>query len=67
MAASVNPHPMTTQAKRGFRLPAGKLTLSATTSSHLSPVPTSVHTALADLSSCRAMEEEYDILITNST
>jgi hypothetical protein len=56
----INPHSMTTQAKRGFQLPADKLTLSTTSSSLLSPVPTSVHAALTDLSWRRAMEEEYD-------
>jgi hypothetical protein len=39
---------MTTWAKWGFWLQANKLTLSATSSSPLSPVPTSVHTALAN-------------------
>jgi hypothetical protein len=67
MAPPVNPHPMTTRAKRSFRLPADKLTLSATSSSSLSPVPTYVRAALADPSWRRAMEEEYAILITNNT
>jgi hypothetical protein len=38
MAPPANPHPMTTQAKRGFQLPADKLTLLATSSSLLSPL-----------------------------
>jgi hypothetical protein len=63
----VNPHPMTMRVKRGFRLPNDKLTLSATSSSLLSPMPTFIHAALVDLSWCRAMEEEYDALITNNT
>jgi hypothetical protein len=58
---------MTTQAKQGFRLSADKLTLSATSSSPLSPVPTSVRAALTDLSWRRAMEDEYAALITNNT
>jgi hypothetical protein len=58
---------MTTRVKRGFRLPSDKLTLSATSSSPLSPVPTSVHAALIDLSWRCAMEKEYDALITNNT
>jgi hypothetical protein len=58
---------MTTQAKQGFRLPADKLTLSATSSSPLSPVPTSVRAALTDLSWRHAMEDEYAALITNNT
>jgi hypothetical protein len=67
VAPPVNPHPMTTWMKRGFRLPADKLMLSATSSSLLSPVPTSVRTALADLSWHRAMEGQYDALIRNNT
>jgi hypothetical protein len=58
---------MTTRAKRGFRIPADKLSLLATSSSTPSPVPTSVCAALTDPSWCRAMEEEYDALITNNT
>jgi hypothetical protein len=48
-------------------LPADKLTLSATSSSLLSPVPTSVRAALTDPSWRHAMEEEYYALITNNT
>jgi hypothetical protein len=58
---------MTTRAKRGFWLPADKLTLSTTSSSLLSPVPTSICGTLADPSSRCAMKEEYDTLITNNT
>jgi hypothetical protein len=67
VAPPVNPHPMTTRVKRGFRLPINILTLSATSSSLLSPVPTSICAALTDPSWRCAMEEEYDILITNNT
>jgi hypothetical protein len=67
MAPLVNPHPMTTRVKRGFRLPADKLTLSATSSSSLSPMPPSIRTALADLSWHHAMVEEYASLIANNT
>jgi hypothetical protein len=67
VAAPVNPHMMTTRAKRGFHLPIDKRTLSATSSSSLSLVPTSVCAALTDPSWRRAMEEEYDALITNNT
>jgi hypothetical protein len=63
----VNPHPMTMRVKRGFRLPADKLTLSATSSSPLSPVPSSIRATITDPSWCHAMEEEYDNLITNNT
>jgi hypothetical protein len=58
---------MTTRAKRGFWLPVDKLTLSGTPSSPLSLVPISVRATLADPSWRRAMEEEYDALITNNT
>jgi hypothetical protein len=58
---------MITRMKRGFRLPADKLTLLATSSSVLSLVPTSAHATLADPSWRHAMEEEYDALIANST
>jgi hypothetical protein len=62
----VNPHLMTTRTKQGFRLPADKLTLSATSASALSPVPSSVRVALIDLNWRRAMEEEFATLITNN-
>jgi hypothetical protein len=67
VAPLVNPYPMTTWAKRGFWIPADKLSLSATSSSTLSPVPTSIRAALTDPSWRRAMEEEYDALIANNT
>jgi hypothetical protein len=67
VAPLVNPHSMTMRAKRDFQLSADKLTLSATSLSPLSLVPTSVRTTLADPSWHRAMEEEYDVLITNNT
>jgi hypothetical protein len=57
---------MTTRAKREFWLPTDKLTLSPTSSSPLSPVPTSVYVALADPSWRCVIEEEYDALITNN-
>jgi hypothetical protein len=67
MAPPLNPHPMTMRAKWGFGLSADKLTLSATSSPPLSPMPTSVHIAFANSSWRHAMEEEYDALITNNT
>jgi hypothetical protein len=67
VAPPVNPHLMTTWVKRGFRLPADKLMLSATSSSPLSPVPTSIRAALTDPSWRHAIEAEYDDLITNNT
>jgi hypothetical protein len=58
---------MTTRVKRGFRIPADKLSLSTTSSLTLSPMPTSIRAAHTDPSWCRAMEEEYDALIANNT
>jgi hypothetical protein len=58
---------MTTRVKLGFRLPADRLTLSTTSSLHLSLVPTSIHATLIDMSWHRAMEEEYDAFIANNT
>jgi hypothetical protein len=55
VAPPVNPHPMPTWAKGGFRLSADRLTLSATSALTLSPVPSSVHTALIDPNWRRAM------------
>jgi hypothetical protein len=52
---------MTRRAKRGFWLLIDKLTLSATSSSPFSLVPTSVHAALTDPSRRRAMEEEMQL------
>jgi hypothetical protein len=57
---------MTTRAKRGFRLPADKLTFSATSSSPLSPMPTFIRATIANPSWRRAMEEEYAALIANN-
>jgi hypothetical protein len=63
----VNPHPMTTLTKRGFWLPADRLTLLATSVPTLSPMPSSVCTTLTDLNWHRTMEEEFAALITNNT
>jgi hypothetical protein len=58
---------MTTRAKRGFRLPADRLTLSATSTLTLSPVPSTFRAALIDPNWYRAMEEEFAALIANNT
>jgi hypothetical protein len=58
---------MTTWAKRGFRLPTDRLTLSATSASTLSLVPSSVRAALVNLNWRHAMEEEFAALITTNT
>jgi hypothetical protein len=67
VAPSINLHPMTTRAKRGFRLSIDRLTLLATSAPTLSPVPSSVHAGLAALNWRRAMEEEFAALIANNT
>jgi hypothetical protein len=48
-------------------LPADKLTLSATSASTASPVPSSVRATLIDPKWHRAMEEGFAALITNNT
>jgi hypothetical protein len=67
VAPPINPHPMTMRVKRDFRLPADRLTLSATTTSTLSPLPSSVRVALIDPNWCRVMKEEFVALIANNT
>jgi hypothetical protein len=63
----VNLHPMTTQVKQGFRLPADRLTLSTTLVSTLSQVPSSVRATIVDPNKCHAVEEESAALIANTT
>jgi hypothetical protein len=58
---------MTTQVKQGFWLPTNRLTLSATSASTLSPVPSSICVALIDPNWHRAMEDKFAILIANNT
>jgi hypothetical protein len=67
VAPPVNPHLMTTRAKRGFRISIDKLSLLATSSLTLSLVPTSVRVTHTDPFWRRAMEVEYDVLIANNT
>jgi hypothetical protein len=68
MTPLVNPHPMVTRAKDGFRLPRDRLTLVPTASlSPPSAISTSVRAALADLNHHAAMEEEYGALMSNGT
>jgi hypothetical protein len=57
----VNNHPMTTRAKAGFRVP------TAFTTAAISPEPTSVRQGLADPLWRRAMEEEFQALVSNNT
>jgi hypothetical protein len=49
VAPSINPHLMITRVKRGFRLPTDRLTLSATSVSIVSSVPSSVCATLINL------------------
>jgi hypothetical protein len=58
---------MTTRVKRAFWLSADRLTLSTTSVSTLSPVPSFVRAALVDLNWHHAMEEEFAALIANNT
>jgi hypothetical protein len=67
VAPPINPHLMTTWVKRGFRLPVDRLTLSATSASNLSLVPSSIHTVLIDPNWRHTMEEEFAALIANNT
>ena len=57
----VNDHPMTTRAKAGFRVPA------AFTAATISPEPTLVLQGLAHPLWRRAMEEEFQALVSNNT
>jgi hypothetical protein len=60
-------HLMVTHCVAGITKPMDRLQLSATTAPPtLSPVPTSIHSALADPHWRRAMEE-YETLLSNST
>jgi hypothetical protein len=63
----VNHHSMITWVKRGFWLPADRLTLSATTTSILLLVHSFVCAALINLNWRRTMEEEFVALIVNNT
>jgi hypothetical protein len=67
VAPPVNPHSMTTREKWGFRLPVNTLTLSATSASTLSLVPSSVYATIVDPKSSRTMEKDFAALITNDT
>jgi hypothetical protein len=67
VAPLVNPHPMTTWGKRGFRLLADRLILLATLPSILSSVPSSIRATLVDPNWRRAMEEKFAALIANNT
>jgi hypothetical protein len=54
---------MTTRVKRGLRVPADRITLSATSASTLLLVPSSVRVALINLNWHRAKEEEFATLL----
>jgi hypothetical protein len=67
VAPLINPHPMITRVKRGFRLPIDRLTLSTNSASTLSLVPSSLCVALVDPNWRCAMEEKFAALIANNT
>jgi hypothetical protein len=58
---------MVTRAKAGQFFPNKKYTMVAATITDLSPVPTTVHKALADPNWRAAMQSEYDALLTKKT
>jgi hypothetical protein len=58
---------MVTRRMAGILWAPDRLILSATSSSALQPVPTTVRAALADPQWLRAMEEEYEALQANHT
>jgi hypothetical protein len=60
----VNPHRKVTRAKDDFQIATKSFTLTASTSS---PIPSSVHVALADPNWRAAMEDEYGALMSNGT
>jgi hypothetical protein len=67
VASPVNPHPMIMRVKWGVRLSADKLTLSSTSASIVSPVPSFIRTTLVDPNSRGAMEKDFAALIANNT
>ena len=60
-------HPMVTRRAAWILRPVDHLMLSAAASPALSPVPSSVRSALADPNWRRAMGEEYEALLINHT
>lgn len=61
----INQHSMCTSAKSGFTIP--KHTFNLSTSTDISPVPTSYKSALKDPHWSRAMIDEYNALMHNNT
>jgi hypothetical protein len=63
-----NPHQMVTRVKDGFRvLPDRLIVVATTTSPTLSPIPSSIRAALVDPNWRTAMEDEYEVLMSNRT
>jgi hypothetical protein len=60
----INDHGMRTRGKSGFTQPVDRLNLHAGT---LSPIPTSIRTALTDPQWRAAMQAEFDALQANDT
>jgi hypothetical protein len=68
VAPPENPHRMVTRAKDGFQVLPDRLILASTTTSPtLSPIPSSIRTALTDPNWRAAMEDEYGALMSNGT
>jgi hypothetical protein len=68
VAPPENPHRMVTRAKDGFQVLPDRLILASTTTSlTLSPIPSSIRTALTDPNWRAAMEDEYGALMSNGT
>jgi hypothetical protein len=61
-----NTHTMVTRAKHGLFKPTARLNLSVTTSTP-SPIPKTYRGALHDPHWRRAMQDEFDALVTNGT
>jgi hypothetical protein len=66
IAPVTNAHNMRTRGKDGFQQPVDRLSLTTTVAA-MSPVPTSVCTALSDPSWRHAMQDEFDALLANDT
>jgi hypothetical protein len=58
---------MVTRAQRGIFKPNPKYANVVTTPPSISPIPTSVRTALRDPSWLTAMQDEYKALMSNRT
>lgn len=64
---AITQHHMTTRAKAGVFQPKKIMNLHATTSSSISPIPSSYQTTIKDPHWYNAMLEEFQALMTNNT